>query len=539
MIDKRTVFVAAALAVVCASPSVAQQPAPAASSEVALRPVPLGYAPERLSVEFHRGRREAVLAALPDSSLAIVLSAPVRQRSRDVEYEYRQSSYLYYLTGMTEPASALVLAPDGFEVDGRRVTELLFVPRRDPAREMWTGRRLGASGAVSELGLAMAVENTRMREILEPLLAQRSVLMLPWPEGWVERSPLGAQIEFLQEHAKGVELVDGPLAMMQRGMLSVTGNRGFRVMRGRMERIGGASRFDGTYAAPMAHAFMNAADVEAWFAWRDENLSGYADTYRLEAIIDGLREVKGAEELDVLQRAIDITAEAHREALAAIEPGMYEYEVEALIEYVFHREGAEHTGFPSIVGSGENSVVLHYDTNRRRMERGDLVVMDIGAEYRSYSADVTRTVPVSGEFTDPQRALYGLVLKAQEAAIQAARVGATLSDLQAAASAVLASGLRQLGILRDPADLRRFFPHGVSHHLGLDVHDVTTYGPLRAGNVITVEPGIYIGTPEGVDEQWHNTGIRIEDDVLITEAGPVVLSAGAPKTEDEIEALMR
>jgi Xaa-Pro aminopeptidase len=305
-----------------------------------------------------------------------------------------------------------------------------------------------------------------------------------------------------------------------------------------VERMGGLQAARGTAAAEMTGAFVEAGSAAAWGEWKDENLAGFADATLLESVLTELREVKTDEEMRFLQAAIDITASAHREAFRSIEPGLREYEVEAVIEYVFHRGGAEYAGFPSIVGSGENSVILHYESNRREMEDGDLVVMDIGAEYRGYSADVTRTVPVSGRFSDPQRLIYEGVLEAQEAAIAAARVGAGFQDLNAAASAVLADRLVELGIIADPAELRSFFPHGVSHYLGLDVHDTGTYGPLRPGNVITIEPGLYIPPTEGVDEQWWTIGVRIEDDILITEEGPVVLSGAAPKSIDAIEAMM-
>jgi Xaa-Pro aminopeptidase len=172
------------------------------------------------------------------------------------------------------------------------------------------------------------------------------------------------------------------------------------------------------------------------------------------------------------------------------------------------------------------------------MEDGDLVVMDIGAEYRGYSADVTRTVPVNGEFSRQQDLIYRIVLAAQEAAIAAAVPGASFQDLNDAASAELVEGLMQLAIISNPGEIKKFLPHGVSHYLGLDVHDVGTYGPLRPGTVITIEPGLYVPPTPGVDEQWWNIGVRIEDDVLVTESGPVVLSSSAPKSVEAIESLM-
>jgi Xaa-Pro aminopeptidase len=252
--------------------------------------------------------------------------------------------------------------------------------------------------------------------------------------------------------------------------------------------------------------------------------------------------VKTAEEMVLLQRAIDITAEAHREVMRQVEAGWAEYEIEALLEYVFKREGSESPGFQSIVGSGENSVILHYETNRRTTEPGDVVVIDIGAEYHGYSADVTRTIPVDGRFSTEQRAIYEIVLAAQEAGIAATTAGSMFFAPHQAAAVVLARGLAELGLIRGPTDqagLSRFFMHGTSHYLGLDVHDVGTNGPLLPGTVITVEPGIYIAASEDIDPKWWNIGVRIEDDVLVTQSGPVVLSAGAPRGVEEIETLMR
>ena len=246
-------------------------------------------------------------------------------------------------------------------------------------------------------------------------------------------------------------------------------------------------------------------------------------------VLDSLRLIKDGAEMVRLRHAIDITAEAQRRAMQAIEPGMYEYEIEALIEHTFRSNGADRLGFPSIVGSGPNSTTLHYDTNRRQTLAGELVVIDIGAEYGQYSADVTRTVPVDGRYSDRQREIYELVLGAQQAAIDATRPGVTIGEL---------SGLARQYIEQNSGDLcgeqscNRYFIHGLSHWLGMRVHDVGDYStPLAEGMVFTIEPGIYIE-----DEQ---VGVRIEDDILVTATGSEVLSAAAPRTVEEIEALMR
>jgi Xaa-Pro aminopeptidase len=507
------------------------------SAESVLPAAPVLYDVDRPSAEFHRGRRAAVLQALADDAVAIVLSSPPRQRSNDVDHQYRQSSDLYYLTGMTEPGTVLLLVPGGTTVDGSVVQEILVVPERDPSREAWSGRRLGAEGAMSELGVEVAVGSSRFSEIVDPLLETHRAYLLAWPDGLAEGSEIGAQVAYLQDRVPTLAIAPGRAGFVQRAMLRVDSEATYARMRGMMGSLRDPGDL-GEEAADMVRAFLEAGNADAWLAWKEENLAGYADQTTLESILVDLREVKTEEELRFLQRAIDITTAAHREAFRSIEPGLHEYEIEAVIEYVFHREGAEHEGFPSIVGSGENSVILHYESNRRRMEDGDVVVMDIGAEYRGYSADVTRTAPVSGHFSREQRLIYEAVLEAQEAAIAAAVAGASFRDPNVAASAVLADRLTELGIISAPGEISRFMPHGVSHYLGLDVHDVGTYGPLRPGNVITVEPGIYVPPMEGVDEKWWNIGVRIEDDVLITEAGPVVLSTAAPRTPNEIESMM-
>ncbi|MEE8061236.1 MAG: aminopeptidase P N-terminal domain-containing protein [Gemmatimonadales bacterium] len=240
------------------------------------------------------------------------------------------------------------------------------------------------------------------------------------------------------------------------------------------------------------------------------------------------RLVKDDDELRRMRRAIDITAEAQREALRIIQAGMWEYEIEAVIEYTFRRNGAERVGFPSIVGAGVNSTTLHYDKSRGLLEDGDLIIMDVGAEFGYYSADVTRTAPVSGRFTERQRALYELVLATQQTAIDSVRPGVTVGDLNRISRTYMSE---HSGDLCQPTDCNRFYVHGLSHWLGMDVHDVGDYStPLAQGMVLTIEPGIYLP-----DER---IGIRIEDDVLVTETGHEVLSAASPRSVEDIESLM-
>ena len=263
------------------------------------------------------------------------------------------------------------------------------------------------------------------------------------------------------------------------------------------------------------------------------------DTYSLKEFMAKLREVKLKEELVLMRKAIQITCDGITEAMKALEPGMAEYDIEAIAEYVFKSKGAEDVGYPSIVGGGENSCILHYESNRKKLVGTDMLVCDIGAEYHGYSADVTRTIPVDGNFSAEEKIIYNIVYDAQQAGIAQCKPGEYFRAPHKAAVEIIQKRLTEIGIIKAPDELRKYFFHGTSHYLGLDVHDAGQNGKLMPGNVITVEPGIYIPAGSDCDKKWWGIGVRIEDDVLITETEPVVLSACVPKSVEEIEALMK
>jgi Xaa-Pro aminopeptidase len=269
-------------------------------------------------------------------------------------------------------------------------------------------------------------------------------------------------------------------------------------------------------------------------------------------IVHELRVLKSPEEIEIMQRAADIAAEAHVEAMKAVRPGMNEYEVEALIERVFRERGAAAPAYTSIVGAGPNATVLHYISNDGQLRDGDLLLVDAGAEYKGYASDITRTYPINGRFTKAQREIYELVLKAQKACVEMVRPGVTHDQLKQHSIEVLTEGMVQLGLLKgDPEELikekkhEQFYMHGLGHMLGIDVHDVGLYyhgkesRALEPGVVMTVEPGIYISVDtKGIPEQYLGIGVRIEDDVLCTQNGPRVLTTKVPKEVSEIESLM-
>lgn len=275
------------------------------------------------------------------------------------------------------------------------------------------------------------------------------------------------------------------------------------------------------------------------FHLKVEKIAEKINDTKLPKIMAGLRQIKSKEEILLLKKAINITCDAQIELMKALKPGMKEYQSEAIVEYIFKKNGAEHAGFPSILGGGENSCILHYTSNRKPLTGKDLLVSDIGAEYHGYTADVTRTLPTNGKFSEEEKAIYNIVYEAQKAGIEACQVGNNFWAPNAIATEIIANQLLKLDIIDKKYKVRKYFMHGTSHYLGLDVHDQGLYGPLEAGNVITVEPGIYIPEGSDCDPKWWNIGVRIEDDILITSNGPENLSEKAPRNIEVIELLMK
>lgn len=435
------------------------------------------YRQDYLSKEFHAGRRAALREKMPSNSVAIFFSAPVRNRSNDVDYDYHQDPDFYYLTGLTEPNSLLLLFKEEQKLDTYYSSEYLFVQEKDPKKEIWTGLRLGKEGVRKKLGVDAVLINKAFSEFKIDFSKYTYVLTTTQPYEDCEDASGKKELNELVKTFK----------------LKVK------------------------YQQPNINNKM------------------------LSLYMKGLREVKTKEELALMQKAIDATCLAQIEVFKALVPGMTEYQVQAILEYVFKHNGCEAPAFPSIVGGGENSCILHYISNNKKLLGKDMLVVDIGGEYHGYAADVTRTIPVDGSFSAEEKTIYELVLEAQLAGIEACTPGKAFFDPDKAAKEVIKKGLLKLGIIKQENDFKKYFMHGTSHYLGLDVHDVGNYGKLSAGNVITVEPGIYIPEGSDCDPKWWNIGVRIEDDVLITDQGKgnVVLSQCVPKTVTEIEAIMK
>lgn len=433
---------------------------------------PSRYDEDLLNKDFHKGRREALRAMMPEGSVAVFFAAPVRNRANDVDFEYHQDPDFYYLTGLTEPNAVLVIFKDKQKfADGN--TEMIFVQSRNPASEVWTGRRLGTDGVEDQLGIKPALTGDDF-------------------------------------HKSGIDF-------------------------GKFDKVFNSKLFNDVRDETSENGDLY--DLIQTFQKSTQRAS--PDVSGLEVMMASLREIKLQEELVLLRKAITMTCEAEIELMKALEPGMTEYQSEAIVEFFFKVKGAEDVGFPSILGSGENSCILHYTTNRKHLDNPELLVSDIGAEYHGYTADVTRTIPINGKFSPEQRIIYQIVYDAQAAGIEKCLKGKPFMAPHQAAVKVVQSRLLELGIIKEAAEYRKYFMHGTSHYLGLDVHDAGLYDILKVNSVITVEPGIYIPVGADCDPKWWNIGVRIEDDILITEGQPENLSALAPRTVDEIEALMK
>ncbi len=433
-----------------------------------------------MTLHEYQNRRQALLAKMAPGSAAIIFAAPEATRNADSEYPFRQSSDFWYLTGFNEPEAVLILVKS----DENHNHSVLFNRVRDLTAEIWFGRRLGQDAAPVKLGVDKALPFDDINDHLPLLLNGLDVLY----------------------HAQGYyayadEIVNRALETLRNG-------------------------FRKNLAAP-----------DTLIDWRP--------------IVHEMRLFKSPAEIAIMRRAGEITAKAHTRAMEKCRAGLFEYHLEGEIHHEFNRHGARYPSYNTIVGSGENGCILHYTENESELREGDLVLIDAGCEYQGYAGDITRTFPVSGKFSKEQREIYDIVLASEYKALDVLRPGSSIQEATEAAIRVMIAGLVKLGILSGDIETlfneqahRPFFMHGLSHWLGMDVHDVGHYGTadrsrtLEPGMVLTVEPGLYIAPDADVPEAYRGIGIRIEDDILITATGIEIFTGNVVKEADDIEALM-
>lgn len=425
-------------------------------------------------------RRQVLMSQVGSSGVVIIPAAEHFIRNGDAHFYFRQNSDFYYLTGLNEPEAILVLIPHGDAGE-----YILFNRPRDPAMEIWDGARAGQEGAKKHYLADRSFPFSDFEKELPNLLKERDTIYFP----------VGADAKWDKIIFHCVEKIRA------------------RVRSG-------------------VNAPQHFIDVGKY--------------------VHEMRLFKNADEVSVMQKAIDISCDAHIRAMKMAKPGMFEYELQAEFTHECQRRGALFQAYSSIIGSGKNTCVLHYIDNNKRIENGELILIDAGCEYDNYAADITRTFPSNGKFTAEQKTIYDLVLDAQLAAIEAIKPGAPWTSIQEVIIKMITQGLVDIGLLKGEVDglIERsayfpFYMHRSGHFLGLDVHDAGQYSKqgkpreLQAGMALTVEPGIYISEQSGAPSRWHNIGIRIEDDILVTKQGAQVLSAACPKTISDIEALMR
>ena len=433
-----------------------------------------------LGPEFHKKKRQEFRSLMPSNSVAFIFTSPIMKRSNDTDYMYHQDPNFYYLTGWREPHGVLVIFKDDqFDSDGS-YNEIMYVRERNEYREMWDGRRLGIKGAKK-----MSFDRVKLRS------------------------------EFI-ENTIPIENFSNILNTNIRDDV-----RDFK-----------DDKYD---LFDIQNKFQEIVSKKESDILGDLNKQFFSSS--INQIMSKLRQTKDPLEIELLTKAIRISALAQIEVMRAIHNDMTEREVQGIHEFIYRKYGAAHEGYNSIVGAGGNACVLHYVTNEDMDIKDKLILMDVGAEYRGYTADVTRTIPVNGKFNNEQKIIYDLVYKSQEEAIKEAIIGNSFNDIYLKSYDIIAKGLIDLGIIDDYREARKYYPHGVSHHIGLDVHDPGSRD-LMENMVITVEPGIYIPENSNTDPKWWNIGVRIEDDILITNSGPVNLSIDAPRRSDEIEVIM-
>jgi len=441
-----------------------------------------------LNQSFYRERRVQLREKLPANSVAVFFANPRRNRANDVDYVYHQDPDFYYLTGYPEPdAVLLVFKENQTSANGTTYNEIVFVQPRNEMAEMWTGRRMGDKGVKNTLGFEQAFNNTEFKKYKIDFSKFAAVLFFEFKNDVRDNPRDSADL--------------------------------YNLMADFQAKTG--------YGAPG-----KSLNVEP----QKNNL----DLKGLAPIMAELRGVKKPEELVLLRKAVRISCAGQVEVMKAIKPGMSEREIDGIHQLVFKKYQAEDMGYPSIVGAGHNGCILHYIENYKpSITSKELILMDLGAEYHGYSADVTRTIPVSGKFSPEQAQIYELVLKAQEEAMKICKPGTPFRDLQQATRTVINKGLKELGIIADENEKHLYYPHGCCHHIGLDVHDRGAYERLEENMVITIEPGIYIPDNAPCDKKWWGIAVRIEDDYLVTHTGYDHLSAPAPRTIKDIEAMMK
>lgn len=502
-------------------------------------PQPTDY----LQPSFHKGRREALRQMMPANSVAIFFAYPERVFSNDVNYRYHANPDLYYFSGYTEPEGVLLVFKEKQTAGSDKpYNELLYVRKRDPRRETWTGKRLGVEGAQQKLGIDLVLENTAFEKLPIDLKAFDKIIyggVKDLADNVNSKEDVYDLVRIFKAKAGVADLNDDFAA--DQAKIAASPYLAGEPYRSRLihylqekAATSGAFRNDPTY-----QAMLSTKDSAAMAAIFEGINKRQVNHLLFEEFTNQLRQIKTPEEMELLRKAIDISSLAHVEAMKAVRPDMSERELQGVQEFIHKKLGAEDVGYGSIVGAGENGCTLHYEENSATAIGKNMVLMDVGAEYHGYSADVTRTFPANGKYSAEQKQIYDIVYDAQEAVFAICKEGTSFAAIEDTAAAAVARGLMRLGIIKSADEVRKYYPHGCSHFLGLDVHDKGDYDILKENMVITVEPGIYIPPGSACDKKWWSIAVRIEDDVRIDKKKMELLTNLVPRKTQDIEKIMQ
>ncbi len=500
-----------------------------------------------LSKDFHKGRRDALRAKMPVNSVAVLFANPLRNRANDVDYVFHQDPNFYYLTGYREPNGVLVLFSNNqTDENGVSYNEMLYVQERDARAEQWNGKRLGIEGAIEVLGFQMAKNANDFIQTNINFKSFDRIFIEKFNDDYRDSAKNTAEVYDLVSSFKENTAYNPNnfLSPMKKQIYELVKSTPIENSANVAQIIGRALAYDPSLKRDAdLMKFKDATDNRLKKELQQKialklDAKTTIDIHFLSNNLATLREIKTSEELVLLTKAVRISAIGQVEVMKAMKPHMSETELQGIHEFVYKKYGAEYEGYPSIVGAGNNGCILHYIENSKTKLGNELVLMDLGAEYRGFTADVTRTIPANGVFSKEQKAIYQIVYDAQEAGIAAYVIGESMATPNLLSKKIVDQGLFQLGIINSLDEKHPYYPHGTSHHIGLDVHDPGNYGNFEENMVVTMEPGIYIPDGSNCDERWWGIGIRIEDDILVTKTGPVNLSAEAPRTIEEIEKMM-
>lgn len=497
-----------------------------------------------LPASFFKGRREALRQMMPPNSVFVLFASPEKTFSGDVDYVYHQNPDMYYFSGYPEPNSMMYIFKENQTVTGIEspFNEIIFTPPADSRMIRYTGKKAGKEEAMKKLGIQLALETTRYEEFPLDLSRFNTIIIDLIPAEVRDNGNMAGLSGLIKSFIKKADIPYIPDSFSLTVWNYITEFKNDAQQKAFIQQVKTylSNQPNKIKIDSLLSRYLESTDSLTRSQIRD-SVTNFRINYRdYDRFTSTLRQIKTDEEIAAIRKAVEITCNGHTEVMKAVTPEMSEREIQGIHEFMYKKGGAKEIGFPLIIASGNNGCILHYQDNDKPAVGDSLVLMDVGAMFSGYSGDVTRTIPSKGKFSPEQLAIYKLVLAAQDSVFSECRSGTSYLTLNIIGSRVIARGLKELGLIEDLSQVSRYYPHGISHSVGLDVHDKSLQGaPLANGMIITLEPGIYIPVGSSCDKKWWGIAVRIEDDILIKNNNPENLSVFAPRKPEEIERLMK